>query len=729
MIKSLFSINNLATASILAGAAAGSILGGPIGGLLGNLFGDMAASTLGNVNYQELLKKPHPSKLNHDLEKTIKGAVVWAVRNIAFLYSEEHTGFDKKELKSNIEHIIKDIEGNITVEKISADEIIRKIDELENPEELLEVLFIEIDKLPDVGGSYPFKTYFREKFAVNYQLCFGELLKKDEKSQVVYSRNVLKNIRLNLEENKEKLEEVNDKLNSIITDWEKKLENNQPIPEISYEFERYYHALRGEIDILVDQNGDIILKLEKIDQRGELHTKHLEKISQTLNKVKITIQKADNNELHLNINNEIKQIPNNFYNFKELLKDINLNVFTLADTLYDVSRLTQESFDYLTQKIQFNQILCQRLILAIKDDSLAAGKFYEKVSTYPNWETESRIIDKAKEIIAYSMVGIVGKEFNKLMAIGKEDNSDHKQTKYVEKCNQLVSDTLNLISFALFTGLWDNVCQGKLTVAENEKEILRKRFETSFEITYTEQLELLNTLLKIYNKAGNIPLLPLPEVEFIQDSLAPGGEIFNICNDLNQLAQKKTDILDCYHAEISLSTFFKYFSFLARYNMVSMKRIGYRQTKARYDEPRYLHRYIAIGIDNKANIDAEKINYVKEPIFTDAVLLYKGDEYKNSINLFPFVIDYNALNFEQGSKICFFHLKPIASNDIEYIFLDDRKTVLLEHKRVMAKKSDANEVFLTNDDFTTYNIDCVIEALNEVQKCIVGINQIDFGDL
>ncbi len=729
-MKNILSVNNIASATIMAGAIAGSAFAGPfIGGLLGNLFSDMAASSLGGVNYKDLLKKPHPSKLNHDLEKTIKEAVVWTIRNIALLYSEKYTSCDKKILTQNIKSFLKDIDSNMALENLTANAIIRKIDELENPNDLLETLFIKIDNLDEVGGEVPFKSFFREKFTENYQLCFGELLKKDEKALIVYNRNVLKNIRVNIEENKEKLNEVNNRLSVIITEWEKKLENNIPIPEMSSEFDKYMDSLGSKIDILVDQTGEIILKLDKIDQRGELHTEQLEKISQTLDKVKVTIQKADSKTIQIVANDQIKEIANSFESFKELLAKLNTHSFHISENLHDVTRLTQESFDYLTEKIQFNQILSQRLILAIKSNSIAAGKFYEKVSAYPNWEKEARIIDKAKEIIAYSMVGIVGKELSKLFAIGKEEHSENKQLKYVEKCHQIVTHALNLISFALLSSLWDNVCSGKIAVSDEQKNVLQNRFETSFEPTLPEQLELLRTLLYIFGKPGNTALLPIPELENKRTAMAPNEEIYSLCMALNELKQKKPDILDCYQAEMHLSMFFKHFAFLAEYRMVSMKRIGYRQTKARNDEPRYLHRYIALGIDNKANVDAEKINYVKEPVYTDAVLLYKGENYIASINLFPFVIDYNALSFEQGSKICFFHLKPIASNDIEYLFLDDNKTVLLEHKAVMSKKNDANEIFLSNEDFKTHNIDCVIDAFNEVQKCLVGGDTIDFGDL
>jgi hypothetical protein len=274
--------------------------------------------------------------------------------------------------------------------------------------------------------------------------------------------------------------------------------------------------------------------------------------------------------------------------------------------------------------------------------------------------------------------------------------------------------------------LWDDCSSGKICLCDAERQALKQRFNMSFEPSFNEQLNLLVILIASYKTNSAKAEIPIPELNSIYGSLVNNGPVYQACMVLGSIQNKKPNKLDCYLAETNLALFFKHFNFLAKYRMVSMKRIGYR--KPRYDEPRYLHRYVAIGIDNKANVDAEKINFTKDAVFTDAVLLFKGDNYKESVNLFPFVLDYNALTNEKGSKICFFHLKPIATDSLEFLFQEDNSLVQLEKKGIMQQKPDVNDVFLSNDDYKTYNIDCVVDSFIEVQKCLTG-DVLFFDDL
>ena len=199
----------------------------------------------------------------------------------------------------------------------------------------------------------------------------------------------------------------------------------------------------------------------------------------------------------------------------------------------------------------------------------------------------------------------------------------------------------------------------------------------------------------------------------------PGSSFHTACKNLDKLNQKldraQFDLLTCYEAETQLATFLEHFIFLVNYRMASIKHIGFRQS--RNTDPGYLHRYAALGIDSKANIDAEKMKYTPQTVETDSVLLYRGPHYEQSINLFPFVIDYNALTFEHGSKICFFRAVDLMDESLEFLFLEDHSTVRIKWQGIKKPDTDLNELMLSEENQRTLNLDHVVDQFRTAKAC------------
>jgi len=445
---------------------------------------------------------------------------------------------------------------------------------------------------------------------------------------------------------------------------------------------------------------------------------------------KIVIQSVSDSTLTLNVNGTVREIHNQLADLKALLQNLKAPTVQYAEKIYNIEQINEANFGFVTGKKSFNEGLTKQLIEAIKPYAAPARIFLEKVANISNWETQLRISDKAKEIIAYSFVGVIGIQLSKLMAIGKEDFSEAKQRKYIEKCVYVAKKSLDLVCFALISKLWDAQKQQPRHLSEAQKEVLTRRFDDAFECSIGEQLQLLRVLIEIFSKAENGLTLPLPELEGAAEWLREGSDFQQTCQSLQTLHEKldrsQFDLLDCHEAETQLAAFFKYFHFLVNYRMASIKHIGYRQI--RNADPRYLHRYAALGIDSKANVDAEKMNYTPETIHTDAVLLYRGDHYSESVNLFPFVIDYNALTFEHGSKICFYRSQDINDSSLEYLFLEDNSIVNLESKGILKPDTDLNELMMNNEHRKTLHLDCVVEQFREARRCILG-DELNFDDL
>jgi hypothetical protein len=448
------------------------------------------------------------------------------------------------------------------------------------------------------------------------------------------------------------------------------------------------------------------------------------------NTTNIILKDITEGKLSLNVNGEVREIQNQLAELKSLLQNQKVQNVQYADKIYNIEHINEANFGFITGKKAFNETLTKQLIETIKADSIAAQRFLEKVAGIPNWENQLRISDKAKEIIAYSFVGVIGIQFSKLMAIGKEDFSEAKQRKYIEKCLHIVKRSLDLVAFTLISKCWDRQKQQAFQLSEAHKTVLANRFNNSFELSILEQFRLLQVLWEIFESNENTLILPMQELKNIATQLKEGSALQQICQRLQTLDDKldkaQYDLLDCFEAESQLADFFNHFYFLVNYRMASIKQIGYRQS--RNADPRYLHRYAALGIDSKANVDAEKINYTAETVHTDAVLLYRGDNYQENTNLFPFVIDFNALSFEHGSKICFYRAQDLNDGNLEYLFLEDNSIVYLERKGIIKPDTDYNELMLSNDNQKTVNMDSVIDQFRAARTCLIG-EEINFDDL
>jgi hypothetical protein len=103
----------------------------------------------------------------------------------------------------------------------------------------------------------------------------------------------------------------------------------------------------------------------------------------------------------------------------------------------------------------FNEILTRMMIEAIQVYSPGVKKFLDNATRIASdWETQGLFSDKAKDIIEFSFVGILGIQLRKSMAIRKEEFSENKQRKYLENCQLTTKRALQLVGFALISKLW-----------------------------------------------------------------------------------------------------------------------------------------------------------------------------------------------------------------------------------------------------------------------------------
>jgi hypothetical protein len=134
-----------------------------------------------------------------------------------------------------------------------------------------------------------------------------------------------------------------------------------------------------------------------------------------------------------------------------------------------------------------------------------------------------------------------------------------------------------------------------------------------------------------------------------------------------------------------------------------------------------LYNYTALGIDTKLNINQNRVNYAEAPTNTDAILLYKAS-YQENLNLFPFVIDANALAIEDGAKICFYASHNNTDGSLNYNFLEDNSTVNIVNTQTLKPGIDINEVITDPAKFKNIRFDNLFVLFNEAKKAITGVD-------
>ena len=150
----------------------------------------------------------------------------------------------------------------------------------------------------------------------------------------------------------------------------------------------------------------------------------------------IVIQNVTDSTIKIAIGDRNEEILLELASLKQLLAERNSQIIQIAGKIYNIEHINEANFGFILGKKIFNEALTKQLIEAIAPYSKSTYQFFTRASETNNWENQVRISDRAKEIIANSFVGPIGVQLRKLMAIGKEDSSEHKLFKYIDRLNR-----------------------------------------------------------------------------------------------------------------------------------------------------------------------------------------------------------------------------------------------------------------------------------------------------
>lgn len=397
-----------------------------------------------------------------------------------------------------------------------------------------------------------------------------------------------------------------------------------------------------------------------------------------------------------------------------------------AQTIFNIEHIGKPPTAPTTascQSDQLNQILVKVLMTAFEDYHPWAEHFMNVVRNDPDWEKKAGIRIKAKDFILRNFVGVIGTQLQSLVAIGQTEHSEVKLRLYHQQVIEIVKRTLDLMVFAMLSRLWDACLLKRISLDQYDRTLILRRFDMPFEPTITQSYGLLQRLFSIFLASPEVLEYPLPEMSACTEQFKNGSKLEETCIKLQALEEKASlgpiSCSELFEAEAHLADFLAHFAFLINYNMASLKYIEYKQI--RNAKPGYIYHVSDLEWDSLTSTVTEKVTLNDGTAPSDAVLLFKGKDYRNSINLSPFIIDYHALTFEKGSMIYFFQCMG-GDGSLEFLCLKKEGYLKIRQEGDLGPIDFSGRYEFSEERHKKLNLNNVVgsflDARQEINLCV-----------
>ncbi|MDR1224954.1 MAG: hypothetical protein LBL07_19055 [Tannerella sp.] len=636
----------------------------------------------------------NPNALNHDILRLSEIALKLSIKNIGKLYKDEvgneFEGAIDEQIKILQKVAIRNFDAKANDEKQAANmldnDIIKYVDGL-NPtaDNAMLALVTEISEdLPVICKQNPFNQYFRDNFNKYYRLYFGELLKKNEynKALIAYQRQV----------------------QSLMFDA---IRQNSSIPNDEIIWQRI-NELTGRQELL-NAIDDINHSLQNINVRlNEIHSIIEEYIKS--NTLEIEALRGD-----ILTGAESQEFSTDLEKFKEETKDYLF--FKYKGYSHSIDDLTEDDFNYFTKRIKANRILISNLLNAIKNtcSKWDSKGIYGRIEHNENWIINDTILRDGQDFIKQNFLGIITPYINSLFAIEKNEDkqlSEQKQIEsYIYVCRTIIKTVIDLSVNVLLAYLLEE----NIHIKDGDKLKIKEHFETESKST-EQQIVFAYRFMNILSLSEKADSNLLQELLNLKDYFSESGILSVLWKEIDKLHEYDINRFDNYRAEKILTEFLTYFAFLANYNLTSIQGIEYHNIKE--CKPKYIQHYSSIDFSQGGKINHKATENVT---FTHAVFLQNRTDEEQRLNLFPFVIDRNALKNERKTAIAFFNYQNIYADNpyLEYDILgfqsDKNNPGLMKYEEI----TDANSKY-SESNIEKHNINCVLESFEKIKEILIG---------
>ena len=433
----------------------------------------------------------------------------------------------------------------------------------------------------------------------------------------------------------------------------------------------------------------------------------------------IIIQDVSENSMTLDVNGEVRTIQNQLSELKEILKSQNISNVTYENKIYNIEHINEANFGVVTSKKVFNGVLTKELMLLLKDHEIPQ-EFFDNLPTEDkeNWESNRQFLKDAQGILEDSFVWVIGWELRRLFSIGN-DRDKRMETKIDEYINHSFSTyriSLQLIIYLFISKLWDE--KTKHPDIDTDKKPIRDFFNANRVLKLAELRHLFQLLIEIFrNNEIDYPI-EKEELGDINEFLQPNSSFSMACTELEKLetidqGREMYGLGHCHTAEISLTTVLAKFIFFTNYQLVTLKKIEYEE--ARNSAARYIKDLNILDKKETKNL-LRILKYDKTPALTYSVFFRNENK---AINLFPFLLDYNALTNETDFQIFLYQCRENESG-LQYFSVKSENEEIINYMATGTETMEIKSEEQKNELQKCIRLDLVVIQFEEAMNTILG---------
>jgi len=360
---------------------------------------------------------------------------------------------------------------------------------------------------------------------------------------------------------------------------------------------------------------------------------------------KAIIQGVSDHTLTLNVNGAETEISKQPAEFIAVLKKQGIQTVQYAEKVYNIGHINEANFGMVTGSTipVFNEHLTRRLIDLITSTP-EVQQFLEgiPIEDQPNWEKKKTYRNDAQQHIEDKYVWVIRRELSRLFATGKEKNKplDIIMDDYIKHCISISRLSLQLLNFLMLSRLWDAKKKNKQI---NTNQQIFTRFFSTRPMKLKELRTMFQQQLEIFREYQiEFPCKEEFTPEFLQANLDPESDFNKAYGEIEALSELPDQEVGyglghCHTAEISIATILTSIPFFTTYQLVTMKKVEYEET--RNASPRYVKDFTIL--ETKQLKEHQRfLKYDSKPSLSYALFFHSA---YNVINLFPFLLDYSAL--------------------------------------------------------------------------------------